>query len=85
MKYYPLSICLRNKGGEMLTEALTVLNFLTDPVIIMTTEFCESLCMIFVRVHYWRGGRVVEGDGLENRCRGDSTVSSNLTPSASTF
>ncbi len=25
---------------------------------------------------------MVEGDGLENRCRGDSTVSSNLTPSA---
>ena len=25
---------------------------------------------------------MVEGDGLENRCRGDSTVSSNLTSSA---
>ena len=32
-----------------------------------------------------RGGRAVEGDGLENRCRGDSTVSSNLTPSAIHF
>ena len=28
------------------------------------------------------GGRAVEGDGLENRCRGNSTVSSDLTPSA---
>ena len=34
---------------------------------------------------YWRGGRAVEGDGLENRCRGNSTVSSNLTPSAIDF
>ena len=28
---------------------------------------------------------MVEGDGLENRCRGNPTVSSNLTPSALIF
>ena len=30
-----------------------------------------------------RGGRVDEGDGLENRYRGNSIVGSNPTPSAS--
>jgi hypothetical protein len=31
----------------------------------------------------WRGGRVVEGTGLENRQRRESLVGSNPTPSAS--
>lgn len=30
----------------------------------------------------WRNGRVVEGDGFENRCRRKSTVGSNPTSSA---
>jgi hypothetical protein len=32
----------------------------------------------------WRGGRVVEGTGLENRRGGDVSVGSNPTPSANT-
>jgi hypothetical protein len=33
----------------------------------------------------WKGGRVVEGTGLENRQWGNSLVGSNPTPSARTF
>ena len=37
--------------------------------------------MSFVR----RGARVVESDGLENRCTGNGTVGSNPTLSATIF
>ena len=33
-------------------------------------------------INFWKGGRVVEGDGLENRCGLTSTVGSNPSPSA---
>ncbi len=33
----------------------------------------------------WRGGRVVVGNGLENRRAGNGTVGSNPTPSASIY
>ncbi len=41
-----------------------------------------NIAGVFIFVAFRRDARVVEWDGLENRCAGNCTVSSNLTLSA---
>jgi hypothetical protein len=55
---------------------------------VVTRQTCRKIdsCCKSLSVKDWsvrRGGRVVEGGGLENRCTGNRTVGSNPTSSAS--
>lgn len=56
------------------------------PVVRLTrfkARYANNYSLITDNCLYWRGARVVEWDGLENRCGGDSTEGSNPSPSAS--
>ena len=51
----------------------------------MTTKNCYNHLCYFAylrNLSKWKGVRVVEGNGLENRRAGNGTVGSNPTPSA---
>ena len=65
-----------------LTELSEEPKIWTVPAIIFSNHILKTVLRTYSIFHYRRGGRAVEGDGLENRCRGNSTVSSNLTLSA---
>ncbi len=76
--------CIDPKGGAvdslygLLGDAR--LNHRVEVVSGVLEEECAEVLKEFFRQR--RGGRVVEGGGLENRCGGDSTVGSNPTLSA---
>ncbi len=42
----------------------------------------ETFFILRLKINSWRGARVVESDGLENRCARKCTVGSNPTLSA---
>ncbi len=42
----------------------------------------SQIPLTYCKINTWRGGRVVECDGLENRCARKCTVGSNPTLSA---
>ena len=45
--------------------------------------FCYLKKKFMFKATFWRGARVVESGGLENRCGGNSTEGSNPSLSAS--
>jgi hypothetical protein len=61
------------------------MDFSADVHIRLDQKDKERYNLLCVTFYLWRGGRVVEGNGLENRRSREATVGSNPTLSANIF